>query len=260
MLAANRAPRCFATRRETERTGITPRRRRISRQSRAWYRRERSHRCARSRCRSSAAGSSTSATRWRRKSNRACNCRRRTRRTPRSRCASRTSSSTISPPTRSLQSRNTAMPTHTRGSSPICGRPIGIRSTHALPALASLDEEPAELFLARVRAAQEHIAAGDIYQANLSRRWRLRLRDRAEAAQVYNALAPRQPGTIRRQRAAERLASSRRLPSGCCASGIARFRRGPSPARAHARARPSRIGAIPPNWWRTPRSAPNTSC
>ena len=57
-----------------------------------------------------------------------------------------------------------------------------------LPALASLEEEPAELFLARVRAAQEHIAAGDIYQANLSRRWRLRLSHRADVAQVYAAL------------------------------------------------------------------------
>lgn len=56
------------------------------------------------------------------------------------------------------------------------------------PALAALDEEPPELFLARVRAAQEYIAAGDIYQANLSRRWHLTLRDRHDANQVYNAL------------------------------------------------------------------------
>jgi anthranilate synthase component 1 len=62
-----------------------------------------------------------------------------------------------------------------------------------LPALASLEEEPAELFLARVRAAQEHIAAGDIYQANLSRRWRLRLSHRAEVAQVYAALRRANP-------------------------------------------------------------------
>jgi anthranilate synthase component 1 len=63
----------------------------------------------------------------------------------------------------------------------------------SLPALASLEEEPAELFLARVRAAQEHIAAGDIYQANLSRRWRLRLSHRAEVAQVYAALRRANP-------------------------------------------------------------------
>ena len=62
-----------------------------------------------------------------------------------------------------------------------------------LPGLASLEEEPAELFLARVRAAQEHISAGDIYQANLSRRWRLRLSHRTEVAQVYAALRRANP-------------------------------------------------------------------
>jgi len=61
------------------------------------------------------------------------------------------------------------------------------------PRLAALEEEPEELFLARVRTAQEYIAAGDIYQANLSRRWRLRLHDRAEADQVYNALRHANP-------------------------------------------------------------------
>jgi anthranilate synthase component 1 len=62
-----------------------------------------------------------------------------------------------------------------------------------LPALASLEEEPAELFLARVRAAQEYIAAGDIYQANLSRRWRLKLRDGQAGEHVYNALRRANP-------------------------------------------------------------------
>ena len=62
-----------------------------------------------------------------------------------------------------------------------------------LPGLASLEEEPAELFLARVRAAKQHISAGDIYQANLSRRWRLRLSHRTEVAQVYAALRRANP-------------------------------------------------------------------
>ena len=61
------------------------------------------------------------------------------------------------------------------------------------PPLASLEEEAPGLFLARVRAAQEHIAAGDIYQANLSRRWRLRLRNREDAAHVYAALRRANP-------------------------------------------------------------------
>lgn len=37
---------------------------------------------------------------------------------------------------------------------------------------ARIEEEPAERFLARVLRAQEHIRAGNIYQANLSRWWR----------------------------------------------------------------------------------------
>jgi anthranilate synthase component I len=59
--------------------------------------------------------------------------------------------------------------------------------------LRSLEEEHAELFLARVRTAQEHIAAGDLYQANLSRRWRLELRDRGQDAEIYAALRRANP-------------------------------------------------------------------
>jgi anthranilate synthase component 1 len=54
--------------------------------------------------------------------------------------------------------------------------------------LASLDEDAPERFLAQVRAAQEHIAAGDIYQANLSRDWRLTLADAGDAPRAYAAL------------------------------------------------------------------------
>jgi anthranilate synthase component 1 len=61
------------------------------------------------------------------------------------------------------------------------------------PALASLEEEPAEWFLSRVLTAKEHIAAGDIYQANLSRRWRLTLREPYDAGQVYAALRRANP-------------------------------------------------------------------
>ena len=65
--------------------------------------------------------------------------------------------------------------------------------TDAVVEVSLQEEEPAELFLARVRAAQEHIAAGDLYQANLSRRWRLVLRNRAGAAKVYGALRRANP-------------------------------------------------------------------
>jgi anthranilate synthase component I len=62
--------------------------------------------------------------------------------------------------------------------------PVPIESQH---------EEAAELFLERVRRAQEHIAAGDVYQANLSRPWRLRMCSGATAGDVYAALRRSNP-------------------------------------------------------------------
>ena len=64
------------------------------------------------------------------------------------------------------------------------------------PELASLQEEDAGKFLARVQQAKTHIADGDIYQANLSRAWRLTLAgDSPEMAhaQVYAALREANP-------------------------------------------------------------------
>jgi anthranilate synthase component 1 len=54
-------------------------------------------------------------------------------------------------------------------------------------------EEAPEKFLERVRRAQEYISAGDIYQANLSRPWRLRLGPEVDPAQVYPALRRANP-------------------------------------------------------------------
>jgi len=59
--------------------------------------------------------------------------------------------------------------------------------------VSHIDEERPELFIARVRAAQEHIAAGDIYQANLSRPWHLTLRNARDAERVYAALRRANP-------------------------------------------------------------------
>ncbi len=61
------------------------------------------------------------------------------------------------------------------------------------PRLAALEEENPALFLSRVGAALEHIAAGNIYQANLSRAWRLRLASAEEARHVYPALRQANP-------------------------------------------------------------------
>jgi anthranilate synthase component 1 len=60
-------------------------------------------------------------------------------------------------------------------------------------AVESIEEEAPALFLERVRRVQEHIAAGDVYQANLSRAWRLRLRPGATPASVYAALRRANP-------------------------------------------------------------------
>lgn len=59
--------------------------------------------------------------------------------------------------------------------------------------LASLSEDPPDRFLRQVDAAKEHIAAGDIYQANLSRAWKLRLADARDAPRVYAALRAANP-------------------------------------------------------------------
>jgi anthranilate synthase component 1 len=59
--------------------------------------------------------------------------------------------------------------------------------------LATLREELPEKYLERVRAAQRYIAAGDVYQANLSRPWRLTLNEPADPARVYAALRTANP-------------------------------------------------------------------
>ena len=54
-------------------------------------------------------------------------------------------------------------------------------------------EEAPDLFLDRVVRAKEYIAAGDVYQANLSRPWRLRLSEGQDHRQVYEALRRANP-------------------------------------------------------------------
>jgi anthranilate synthase component 1 len=51
-----------------------------------------------------------------------------------------------------------------------------------------LTEEPPEQFLAAVDAAKAHIAAGDIFQANLSRKWTGTLAPDVDPAAVYRRL------------------------------------------------------------------------
>ena len=56
------------------------------------------------------------------------------------------------------------------------------------PAVARLLEEEPTAYLERVRRGKEYIRAGDIYQTNLSRRWRVELRDAPDVGRLYERL------------------------------------------------------------------------
>lgn len=58
---------------------------------------------------------------------------------------------------------------------------------------ASIVEEAPEVYLAAVQRALDYIAAGDIYQANLSRAWRTELSSQVGATQLYRRLCRANP-------------------------------------------------------------------
>jgi anthranilate synthase component I len=69
------------------------------------------------------------------------------------------------------------------------------QAAHADPpprafAIGRVYEEAPEAFLDRVRAAKEYVRAGDVYQANLSRRWDVELNGGAAADAVATPLVP----------------------------------------------------------------------
>ncbi len=55
------------------------------------------------------------------------------------------------------------------------------------------EDDPAQ-HLRAIERAKEHIAAGDIYQANLSRQWRVRLDERCDSADLFARLSRANPG------------------------------------------------------------------
>lgn len=57
----------------------------------------------------------------------------------------------------------------------------------------SVTEEDAQRYVERVQRAQEYIRAGDIYQANLSRPWKVRVADGVGAAELYPRLRRANP-------------------------------------------------------------------
>jgi anthranilate synthase component 1 len=54
-------------------------------------------------------------------------------------------------------------------------------------------EEPPEQFLSAVARAKEYISAGDIFQANLSRRWRAKLKQQVDPCDLYARLRETNP-------------------------------------------------------------------
>ncbi|HEV7136846.1 MAG TPA: aminodeoxychorismate synthase component I [Steroidobacteraceae bacterium] len=56
------------------------------------------------------------------------------------------------------------------------------------PAVARVSEEEASAYLERVRRGKEYIRAGDIYQTNLSRPWRVELGGEADVGLLYERL------------------------------------------------------------------------
>ena len=60
--------------------------------------------------------------------------------------------------------------------------------TPAPLAVARVTEEEPAAYLERVRRGKEYIRAGDIYQTNLSRPWRVELRETANVARLYERL------------------------------------------------------------------------
>jgi anthranilate synthase component 1 len=67
------------------------------------------------------------------------------------------------------------------------------QSMAATPVLATVDEEEPQRFLGHVRAAQEYIRAGDVFQVNLSRRWGAVLQSPVSSAALYRHLCATNP-------------------------------------------------------------------
>ena len=62
------------------------------------------------------------------------------------------------------------------------------------PAIGTIVEQAPDRYLAAVQRAQHYIHDGDIFQANLSRRWQTRLRAPIDSADLYDRLRRRNPG------------------------------------------------------------------
>jgi anthranilate synthase component 1 len=68
------------------------------------------------------------------------------------------------------------------------------RAARRRPMIEDVMEETPDMFLEAVVKAKEYIAAGDIYQANLSRQWQARLSENLNSGDIYEALCEANPG------------------------------------------------------------------
>jgi len=73
------------------------------------------------------------------------------------------------------------------------GRRTTSPASHSPILAAPLFEERAELYLGRVQRIKDYIAAGDIFQANLSRLWQGRVRDGTRHSEIYARLRCQNP-------------------------------------------------------------------
>ncbi len=62
------------------------------------------------------------------------------------------------------------------------------------PKVVDVDEDNPERYTSAVKSAKQHIQAGDIYQANLSRQWTVRVADETSSEAIYESLCRANPG------------------------------------------------------------------
>ena len=70
---------------------------------------------------------------------------------------------------------------------------VDVAVADRLPSLTITEDDP-EHYREAVRQAREHIAAGDVYQANLAREWRVALPESVTAERLYSHLRRSNPG------------------------------------------------------------------
>jgi len=109
---------------------------------------------------------------------------------------------------------------------------------HGQSLIRDLLEEPAERYLDAVSQAKEHIAAGDVFQANLSRLWRAHLAPGVDDIDVYRRLRSSNPAPF-----AGLMAWRERRVLSSSPERLVRLGRGTAQTRPIAGTRPRGVGA-----------------